>query len=245
MTRLSNLDINRMSLPKHVLTTKRCSEQHCSKGFWKSNGICVDLFVAYNTERCSPIYSITGQKLWHCVATCQYESFSFSHRWNTAKQLWQSVFPSEFSKVPHQSRLPGHYGKIYFQRGSFENLPQGRLLMSPPRSYKTRPRISSSAIAYKGIVYLESAGQLQQLRKQEKHMVCQPVQPLADKIRQDLLSGCIQLGPLCCLNYTAPFISSLVNWTYLYKLVSSTLCKFHLQCKMQRHLVTESRSYIT
>ena len=89
MTRLSNLDINRMSLPKHVLTTKRCSEQHCSKGFWKSNGICVDLFVAYNTERCSPIYSITGQKLWHCVATCQYESFSFSHRWNTAKHLWQ------------------------------------------------------------------------------------------------------------------------------------------------------------
>ena len=59
MTRLSNLDVNRMSLPKHVLTTKRCSEQHCSKGFGKSNGICVDLSVDYNTERCSQIYLIT------------------------------------------------------------------------------------------------------------------------------------------------------------------------------------------
>ena len=35
-----------------------------------------------------------------------------------------------------------------------------------------------------------------------KHLVCQPVQPLADKIRQELMSGCIQLGPMWCLNPT-------------------------------------------
>ena len=48
-------------------------------------------------------------------------------------------------------------------RGSFENSPQGGLLMSPlnflsTRSYKTWPRISSSAMGYKGIVYLEYSG---------------------------------------------------------------------------------------
>ena len=48
-------------------------------------------------------------------------------------------------------------------RGSIQNLPQGGLLMSPlnfpsSRSYKTWPRISSSAMGHKGIVYLEYSG---------------------------------------------------------------------------------------
>ena len=37
-------------------------------------------------------------------------------------------------------------------------------------------------------------------------------------------------------------ISSLA--IYIYKLVGSTLCKFHLWCKVQRHLAVESKSYI-
>ena len=48
-------------------------------------------------------------------------------------------------------------------RGSFENSTQGGLLMSPlnflsTRSYKTLPRISSSAMCYKGIMYLQYSG---------------------------------------------------------------------------------------
>ena len=83
----------------------------------------------------------------------------------------QSVFPSEFSKLPRQSRLLGQYVKIYSQywpssrllRGSFEYSPQGGLLMSPlnflsTRSYKTWPRFSSSVMGYKGIMYLEYSG---------------------------------------------------------------------------------------
>ena len=92
-------------------------------------------------------------------------------------------------------------------RDSFENLPLGWLLMSllnflSTRSYKTRPGLSSSAMSYEGIVYLEYSEASLATHQAGKHLVCQPVQPLADKIRQDLLSGCIRIGPLCCLIHT-------------------------------------------
>ena len=94
------------------------------------------------------------------------------------------------------------YWEFFFQycpsswlwRGSFENWPQGELLMSPlnflsTRSYITRQRISSSAMSYKGIVYSEYSGATLATHQ-------------ADKIRQELMSGCIQLEPMWCLNHT-------------------------------------------
>ena len=58
-------------------------------------------------------------------------------------------------------------------------------------------------MGYKGIMYLEYSGAtLATHQAGKKHVVCQLVQPLADKIRQDILSGCIRLGPLLCLDHT-------------------------------------------
>ena len=69
------------------------------------------------------------------------------------------------------SVLPQLYWEYIFQYwpssrlwcGSFENSPQGGLLMSPlnflsTRSYKIWPKISPSAMGYKEIVYLEHTG---------------------------------------------------------------------------------------
>ena len=124
-----------------------------------------------------------------------YSSFSFSHRWNTEKQLWQyslldkvyflgnfqnshtrvvywgntgKYTPSRAGSILVFQVLAQLYWEYIFQywpssqlwRDSFENSPQGGLLMSPldfqsARSFKTWPRIFSSAMGYKGIVYLE------------------------------------------------------------------------------------------
>ena len=40
---------------------------------------------------------------------------------------------------------------------------------------------------------------------QESPLICHPIEPLADKSRQELLSGCIWLRPMWCLTILSPF----------------------------------------
>ena len=59
-----------------------------------------------------------------------------------------------------------------------------------------------------------------------KHSVCQPTEPFAVKIRQDLLSGCFRIGPMWCHSILPPFRTNKVHWTLLYKLIGSLLWNF-------------------
>ena len=53
-------------------------------------------------------------------------------------------------------------------------------------------------MGYKEILYIDNleGGGLQWQLQQDKHLVCQPTEPLANKFRQKLLAGYIQLGPM-------------------------------------------------
>ena len=57
----------------------------------------------------------------------------------------------------------------------------------------------------------------------KKSLVCQPTEPFADKVRQDLLSGCIQLRPMLCLTILSPLRTIIVCLKSFYNLVSLTL----------------------
>ena len=65
------------------------------------------------------------------------------------------------------------------------------------RSYKTRPRISSSARSYKEIVYLKYSGATLTTHQAGKHLVCQPVQPLADKISCNCCTSVLVMCMMC------------------------------------------------
>ena len=106
----------------------------------------------WNTELQLWQYSLLG-KVYFLV------NFQNSHWGNTGKYT-----PSRAGSILTLSVLAQLYWEHIFQywpssrlwRGSFENLPLGWLLMSPlnflsTRSYKIWPRISSSAMGYKGI----------------------------------------------------------------------------------------------
>ena len=63
------------------------------------------------------------------------------------------------------------------------------------RTHQIWPRISLSAMGYEEILNVENLeGELKWLKQQEKHLVCQPTEAFAVKIRQDLLSGCFWIG---------------------------------------------------
>ena len=48
-------------------------------------------------------------------------------------------------------------------------------------------------------------GVVLQNAREESPLICQPIKPFADKFRQELLSGCIQLRPMCCPTILLPF----------------------------------------
>ena len=125
--------------------------------------------------------------------------------------------------------------------GSSQNSPKGApLKCSPMIAYCTRthqiwPRISLCAICYEGNLNVDSFERGTLLAHPAgKHLVCQPTESFADKVRQDLLSGCIRLRPMWCLTILSPLRTITDYWTLLYNLVSSALWISHLYCKIQQ-----------
>ena len=102
---------------------------------------------------------------------------------------WASSTGRIFSRLWHDS------SQISLEGAPMKSSPMNCL---SSRTHQTWPRISLCAKCYEGILNVDNfrgEGHYM-LTKQEKRFVCQPTESFADKVRQDLMSGCIQLRPM-------------------------------------------------